>query len=89
MYAYNVLVENNSSALLSLAIKNTADQDTPWWVSFTSFGIPFRLTVQLYHLQTTSLEEFQQHISITSKFIHCGFYMKKNVIELEFELSRM
>ena len=27
----------------------------------------------------TTLEEFQQHFSIFSKFVCCGFYMKKNV----------
>ena len=27
----------------------------------------------------TSSEGFQQHFSIISKFVYCGFYIKKNV----------
>ena len=32
----------------------------------------------IYHLQMTSSEEFQQHFSIISKFVCCGFYIQKN-----------
>ena len=30
-------------------------------------------------MQMTSSEGFQQHFSIISKYVCCGFYMKKNV----------
>ena len=55
-----------------------------WWVSSTPFGIPFHLPVQFQnrgssHLQMASSEGFQQHFSIISKSVCCGFYMKKNV----------
>ena len=57
-----------------------------WWVSSTPFGLPFRLPFQFQNagsspfiLQMTNSEGFQQHFSITSKSVCCGFYMKKNV----------
>ena len=43
--------------------------------------IPIRLAVQfqIHHFQMTSSEGFQQHFSIISNFVCCGFYMKNNV----------
>ena len=38
-----------------------------------------RIGVLDHHLQMTSSEGFQQHFSNISKFVCCGFYMKKNV----------
>ena len=32
----------------------------------------------IHNLQMTSSERFQQHFSIISKFVFCGFYMRKN-----------
>ena len=37
------------------------------------------LTKLCMRLILTSSERFQQHLSIISKFVCCGFYMKKNV----------
>jgi hypothetical protein len=41
------------------------------WVSSTPFGVPFQ--------QMSSSEGFQQHFSIISKVVCCGFYIKENV----------
>ena len=58
-----------------------------WWVSPTPSGISFsqfnsRIGV-LVHLTFANdyicSEGFQQQFSIISKFVCCGFYMKKNV----------
>ena len=47
-------------------------------LSFTSSILEYGF-YSIHHLQMTSSEGFQQHFSIISKFVFCGFYMKKNV----------
>ena len=35
--------------------------------------------LEFHHLQMTSSEGYKQHFSVISKFVCCGFYIKKNV----------
>ena len=51
-----------------------------FWYSLSSTNSILEQGFQsIHHLQMTSSEEFQQHFSIISKVVCCGFYMKENV----------
>ena len=51
-----------------------------WWVSSTyTFWYSLSSTSSIHHFRMTSSDGFQQHFSIISKYVCCGFYMKKNV----------
>ena len=51
-----------------------------FWYTLSSTGsILEQGFYSVHHLQMTSSEGFQQHFSVISKFVCCGFYMKKNV----------
>ena len=58
-----------------------------WWVSSTPFQVPFHVLVHFRNRGISSTiickwsvqKTFQQHFSIFSKSVCCGFYLKRNV----------
>ena len=52
---------------------------TFWYSLLSTSSILEQGFQSIHYLQMTSSEGFQQHLSIISKFVCCGFYMKNHV----------